>query len=189
MGSNKGILGTWHYFEEVLHVSCGFISFCFNIFKIFICVLAGLGLHCCMGLSLVVASGGYSVVAVCGLLIAVQASVVMVLRLQSTGLIVVAHGLSCSAACEIFLPDQRSNPCLLHWQVDSLLLSHQGSRLDSFKVNRVEGWGCGRSSLGPWWLGVETFTAMAWVNFLMQNWDPASHVKQPKKKERKKRNK
>ena len=29
-------------------------------------------------------------------------------------------------ACRIF-PDQGSNPCLLHWQVDSLSLSHQGS--------------------------------------------------------------
>ena len=34
-----------------------------------------------------------------------------------------AHGLSCSMACGIF-PDQGSNPCLLHWQVDSLPLSH-----------------------------------------------------------------
>ena len=34
--------------------------------------------------------------------------------------------LSCSSACGIFL-DQGSNPCLLHWQVDSLPLSHQGS--------------------------------------------------------------
>ena len=31
-----------------------------------------------------------------------------------------------SAACGIF-PDQGSNPCLLHWQVDSLPLNHQGS--------------------------------------------------------------
>ena len=38
--------------------------------------------------------------------------------LQSTGSVVVAHGLSCSTACGIF-PDQGSNPCLLHWQVDS----------------------------------------------------------------------
>ena len=30
----------------------------------------------------------------------------------------VAHGLSCSAACGIF-PDQGSNPCALHWQADS----------------------------------------------------------------------
>ena len=37
-----------------------------------------------------------------------------------------AHGLSCSGACGIF-PDQGSNPCPLHSQVDSL--SHQGSPL------------------------------------------------------------
>ena len=36
------------------------------------------------------------------------------------------HGLSCSVACGVF-PDQGWNPCLLHWQVDSLPLSHQGS--------------------------------------------------------------
>ena len=40
--------------------------------------------------------------------------------------LVVVHGLSCSAACGIF-PDQVSNPCLLHWQMDSLPLSHQGT--------------------------------------------------------------
>ena len=34
--------------------------------------------------------------------------------------------LSCSMACEIFL-DQGSSPFLLHWQTDSLSLSHQGS--------------------------------------------------------------
>ena len=34
------------------------------------------------------------------------------------GSVVVAHGLSCSTACEIF-SDQGSNPCPLHWQVDS----------------------------------------------------------------------
>ena len=39
-----------------------------------------------------------------------------------------AHGLGCSEACGIF-PDQGWNPCLLHWQVDSLPLSHQGSLL------------------------------------------------------------
>ena len=41
------------------------------------------------------------------------------------GSVVVAHGLSCSTACGIF-PDPGSNLCLLHWQVDSLPLSHQG---------------------------------------------------------------
>ena len=34
--------------------------------------------------------------------------------------------LSCSTACGIF-PDQGLNLCLLHWQADSLPLSHQGS--------------------------------------------------------------
>ena len=57
-----------------------------------------LGHCCCMGLSLVVASGGYSLVAVpLPLLLMVVAS------------LIVAHGLSCSMACEIFL-DQGSNP-------------------------------------------------------------------------------
>ena len=37
-----------------------------------------------------------------------------------------ACGLSCPAACGIF-PDQRLNPCLLHWQADSQTLDHQGS--------------------------------------------------------------
>ena len=38
----------------------------------------------------------------------------------------VAHRLSFSEACEVFL-DQGLNPSLLHWQADSLPLSHQGS--------------------------------------------------------------
>ena len=51
--------------------------------------------------------------------------------LWSTGSVVVAHGLSCPSACGIFL-DQGLNPCLLHLQTDSLLLSHRGSpTLDS----------------------------------------------------------
>ena len=48
------------------------------------------------------------------------------LLLWSTGSAVVVRGLSCSKACGIF-PDQGSNPHLLHWQADSLPLSHQGS--------------------------------------------------------------
>ena len=53
-------------------------------------------------------------------------SVFVSLQLQSTGSEVVVHGLSCSAACRIF-PHRRQNPRLLHWQTDSLPLSHQGS--------------------------------------------------------------
>ena len=40
--------------------------------------------------------------------------------------VAVAHGLSCSMACRIFL-DQGSNPCPLHWQEDSYPLCHWGS--------------------------------------------------------------
>ena len=45
---------------------------------------------------------------------------------RRAGSVVVAHGLSCSAACGI-LPDQGSNPCPLHWQADSQPLRHQGN--------------------------------------------------------------
>ena len=47
------------------------------------------------------ASRASSPVVVCGLLIAVAS-------------LVVAHSLSCSSACGLFL-HQGSNPCLLHW--------------------------------------------------------------------------
>ena len=46
--------------------------------------------------------------------------------LQSPGSVVGAQGLRCSTTCGVF-PGQGSNPCLLHWQADSLPLSHQGS--------------------------------------------------------------
>ena len=46
--------------------------------------------------------------------------------LEPVGSVLVAHGLSCTTACGIFL-DQVSNPCPLHWQVDSYPLDHQGS--------------------------------------------------------------
>ena len=77
------------------------------------------------GLSLVAASGGHSSSRCAGL------SLSRPLSLRSTGSrrassVVVAHGLSCSAACGIF-PDQGSNPCPLHWQADSQPLRHQGS--------------------------------------------------------------
>ena len=69
------------------------------------------------GLSLVVARGSYSWLRrVCFLLR-------WLLLLQSTGSrclgsVAVAHGLSCSTACGI-CHDQGTNPCPLHWQVDS----------------------------------------------------------------------
>ena len=88
--------------------------------------MAVLGLRCCAGFSLIMESGGYSPVSVCRLLTAV-ASLVAELGLQSMqASVVVVHRLSCPAACGIF-PDQGSNMCLLHWKMDSLPLSHQGS--------------------------------------------------------------
>ena len=92
-------------------------------------------------LSLVVVSRVYSLVAVCGLIavaslvleLGAWASVVAARGfsieapgLWSTGSVVVVHGLSCSIVRGIF-PDQRSNLCLLPWQVNYLPRSHQGS--------------------------------------------------------------
>ena len=82
------------------------------------------------GLSLVAASGGHSSSRYVGL----SLSRPLLLRSTSSrhaGSVVVAHGLSCSAACGI-LPDQGSNPCPLHWQADSQPLRHQGSPLSLF---------------------------------------------------------
>ena len=49
--------------------------------------------------------------------------------------LVVEHRLSGLAVCGIFL-DQGSNPCPLHWQADSLPLSHQGSPGESILKRR-----------------------------------------------------
>ena len=68
------------------------------------------------GLSLVAASGGYSLLRCAGF------SLRWLLFLRSTGSrrtgsVVVVHGLSCSAACGIFW-DQGLNPCSPYWQTD-----------------------------------------------------------------------
>lgn len=49
-------------------------------------------------------------------------------RLQSTGSVAVARGLSSPVACGIF-SGQGLNPCLLLWREDSFPLSHRGSPL------------------------------------------------------------
>ena len=112
-----------------------------SFFFLIILFLAVLGLHCCTGFSLVVARGGYSLMAMHGLLISVaslvaghgiysmQASAVVAPGLLSTGSAVAVQGLSCSPACGI-LPDQGLYPCILHQQTHSLPLSHQGSPED-----------------------------------------------------------
>ena len=109
-----------------------------------------LGACCCMDFSLVVRNRGFSLaVAVwashCGGFSCCRAQApgctgfsncgmwVQWLWLQSLEhrLSIVVHGLSCSLPCGIFL-DQGLNPCLLHWQADSLSVSHQGSPAPSF---------------------------------------------------------
>ena len=83
--------------------------------------MAALGLHCCARALSSCSEQGLFFVVVCGLLIVV-ASLVAEQGLQArelqqlwhAGPVVVAHGLSCSAACGIF-PDQGSNPCPLHF--------------------------------------------------------------------------
>ena len=102
---------------------------------------AGSSLLC--RLFLAAGSRNSSLAVVCGLLLAAASpaaehwalgcsgSVIAAPRLWSTGSILGAHGLSCFKASGIF-PDQRSNPCLLHWQTDSSPRSHQESPLVKF---------------------------------------------------------
>ena len=108
---------------------------------VYLCT-AVFGLHCCVTFSLVVASRGRSVVAGRGLLVtmaspvaghyAALASTVATCGLSSCSTWAAEHRLSsCCAACGILL-GQESNPCLLHWQGDSLPLSHQGSPVFCF---------------------------------------------------------
>ena len=71
-------------------------------------------------LSLVVVSGGCSLVMVHRLLLFQSTDS------RCTSSVVAACRLSCSAPCGIF-PDQGSNLCLLHWQADSYPQYHQRS--------------------------------------------------------------
>ena len=117
-----------------------------NFFLIYFIFLAVLGLRCCKGFSLVVESRGYALVVTHRLLIVVaslvtkhglqgvQVSVVAAHGLSSCGSPALKHRLSsCGAWAQLLggmweiFPDQGSNLCFLHWQVDSPPLSHQES--------------------------------------------------------------
>ena len=91
--------------------------------------LTALGLGCCVQLSLVVASRGYSWLWCLGFpfwwLLLLRSAGSRYIDLSSCcsraleqGIVVVAHRLGCSTVCGIF-PGYRSNPCPLHWQLDS----------------------------------------------------------------------
>ena len=85
----------------------GYYFFFFNLFWLCWVFVAA------RRLSLVAASGGYCLVLLPGLLVAMAS-------------FVAEHRLSCPVACGIFL-DQGLNPCPLNWQADFLPLDHQGS--------------------------------------------------------------
>ena len=75
--------------------------------------MAALGLRCCLRAFSSCRERGLLIVVVRRLLIAV-ASLVAEHGLYGTwASVLMAHGLSCSAACGIF-PEQGSNPCPLH---------------------------------------------------------------------------
>ena len=105
----------------IQNIHFGLLAFFFFLIYLWLCWV----FISVRGLSLVVVSGGHSSSRCTGL----SPSRPLLLRSTSSrcaGSAVVAHGPSCSAACGIF-PDQGSNPCPLHWQVDSQPLRHQGS--------------------------------------------------------------
>ena len=104
-----GFLNDLAILENFLFVS----FFLINFFFFWLCWV----FIAARGLFLVAASGDYSSFCCAGF------SLQWFLLLWSmgsrhTGSVVVAHQLSCSAACGIF-PDQGSNLCPLHWQADS----------------------------------------------------------------------
>ena len=109
---------------------CFFFFFFLNFIYLFIYLWLCWVFVSVRGLSPVVASGGHSSSRCAGL------SLSWPLLLRSTGSrragsVIVAHGPRCFAACGIFR-DQGSNPCPLHWQVDSQPLRHQGSPLELY---------------------------------------------------------
>ena len=68
-----------------------------------------------LGLSLVMVSRGYSLVAVCRLLVAVRGfRVCRAWALELSGFVVVAHRLSCPEVWGILPPDHGLNMCPLH---------------------------------------------------------------------------
>ena len=84
---------------------------------------AGTALHCCTQAS---HRSGFSCCGAQPSVVATHGFTSCRSGFQSTGSVVVVHGFSCSVACGVF-PDQGSNPCPLHWQVDTYPLHHQGS--------------------------------------------------------------
>ena len=88
-------------------------------------------------------------------LVAVGIFMWWLLLLRSTGSkvrtsIVAVHRLGCFAACGVF-SDQGSNPCLPHWQADSLPLSHQGSPTQKLVGSSICNRDKARAASVKWW--------------------------------------
>ena len=140
------LLGIYPGVELLEHMLILFLAFFLQLLYLFIYLfLAVLGRHCCSWAFSSCGKWGLLFFVVRRLLTAVASlvveqrlqacglqqlwhvgSVVVACNLQSTGSVVVAHGLSCSTACWIF-SDQGLNPCPSHWQADSQPLCHQES--------------------------------------------------------------
>ena len=115
----------------------GMSKHCFTFYLfvcVCVCVCVCFWLHWVLvsvcGLFLVAECGGYSLIAVLRLLIAMAA-----LELRGSG--VAAHGLSCPEACRIF-PDQGTNPCPQCKQAYFQPLDHQGSPRQRDLMNILE---------------------------------------------------
>ena len=109
------------FFKIILSALYSYYIFLFNFIYLWLCwVFVSV-----RGLSLVAASEGHSSSRCAGLSLS-RPPLLRSTGSRCAGSVIVAHGPSCSAACGIF-PDQRSNPCPLHWQADSQPLRHQGS--------------------------------------------------------------
>ena len=113
--SKLPIPSTW---DISLPIYIAYLAISF-IFKIYL-FLAALGLCGYMQSFSSCSSGGHSLLRCMGF------SMWWLFLLQHKGSVVVVHRLSCSMACGIFL-DQGSNPCPLHFQIDSYPLDQQGS--------------------------------------------------------------
>ena len=104
--------------------------FCFKKFVIFLKIFIYFSLSWVFvsewAFSLASGQRGYSLIVGSRLFIAVVSHVVDHGHQGALASVVLARGLSCSAACGLFT-EQGSSACLLHWQVDSLPLSHQGN--------------------------------------------------------------
>ena len=111
---------------------------CFSFFRKIDLFLALPSFCCCAGFSLLAVSGGYSNCSGFSCCPA-QALGLQQLRLPGSRVqaVVMVHRPSCPSVCGIF-SDQGQHPCLLHWQADSLPLSHWGSPSSHFSVvNKV----------------------------------------------------